>query len=228
MKTIIDLQKAVGFPSDGIFQQSINGSTIEVLLNDYAEKIDNVLYTQYGNRQLFSQLEFYNALDVEKLDLIRVYILSDMLATEYKWEHLIKTTTIEYNPTENYNMTEKETVTDTKAENSDSTTTSVNGERKTTDINTKSVSPYNTEELTTESQQKADVTENAVTDTNTNNTTYTTNNSTSKELTRSGNIGVTTTQQMLESERRLADYSIVKLIAKEVATIISKGVYYDL
>ena len=151
-----------------------------------------------------------------------------MLATEYKWEHLIKTTTIEYNPTENYNMTEKETATDTKAENSDSTTTSVNGERKTTDINTKSVSPYNTEELTTESQQKADVTENSVTDTNTNNTTYTTNNSTSKELTRSGNIGVTTTQQMLESERRLADYSIVKLIAKEVATIISKGVYYDL
>ena len=39
MKTIIDLQKAVGFPSDGIFKQSISGSTIEVLLNDYAEKI---------------------------------------------------------------------------------------------------------------------------------------------------------------------------------------------
>ena len=36
MKTIIDLQKAVDFPSDGIFQQSISGSTIEVLLNNYA------------------------------------------------------------------------------------------------------------------------------------------------------------------------------------------------
>ena len=228
MKTIIDLQNAVGFPSDGIFQQSISGTTLEQLLNVYADKIDKVLYTQYGNRQLFSELEFNNALDVEKLELIRLYILSDMLATEYKWEHLIKTTTIDYNPTENYNMTERETVTDNKNESNESATTIINGERKTASINTNSVSPYDTDVLSTESQQKADITENSVTDTNTNNATYSTNNTSNKELTRSGNIGVTTTQQMLESERRLADYSIVKLIAKEVATIISKGVYYDL
>ena len=228
MKTIIDLQNAVGFPSDGIFQQSISGTTIAQLLNDYADKIDKVLYTQYGNRQLFSQSEFDNASDVEKLELIRLYILSDMLATEYKWEHLIKTTTIAYNPTENYNMTEKETVTDKKNESNQSETTIINGERKTSSINTNSVSPYDTDVLSTESQQNADITENGVTDTNTNNATYSTNNTSNKELTRSGNIGVTTTQQMLESERRLADYSIVKLIAKEAATIISKGVYYDL
>ena len=129
MKTIIDLQNAVGFPSDGIFQQAISGTTIVPLLNDYADKIDKVLYTQYGNRQLFSELEFNNALDVEKLELIRLYILSDMLATEYKWERLIKTTTTDYNPTENYNMTERETVTDKKNESNESATTIINGKK---------------------------------------------------------------------------------------------------
>ena len=228
MKTIIDLQNAVGYPSDGIFQQSINGTVIEDLLSNYAEKVDNVLYTQFGNRTLYQQLEFSNVLDVEKLELIRVYILSEMLANEYKWEHLIATTTASYNPTENYNMTEIEKIADKKNESTDNTQTLVNGERKSENINTNAVTPFETNVFNDNTQQKENYTEKSVTDTNTNKGTLIANNSIEKELKRSGNIGVTTTQQMLESERKLANYSIVKEIAKSIANIISSNVFYNL
>ena len=228
MKTIIDLQNVVGYPSDGIFQQSIDGSVISNLLSNYAEKVDNVLYTQFGNRTLYQQLEFSNALDIEKLELIRIYILSEMLANEYKWEHLIATTTATYNPTENYNMTESEKITDKKNENTNTTQTLVNGERKGENINTNAVTPFETNVFNDNTQQKENYTENSVTDTSTNNGAFTTNNSIEKELKRSGNIGVTTTQQMLESERKLADYSIVKEIAKSIASVISSNVFYNL
>jgi hypothetical protein len=48
-----------------------------------------------------------------------------------------------------------------------------------------------------------------------------------RELTRSGNIGVTTSQQMAESSLELAQaVRLVETIARDVANLVSKGVYY--
>ena len=53
-----------------------------------------------------------------------------------------------------------------------------------------------------------------------------TNNSTNnRELTRSGNIGVTTSQQMLESERQVAMFNFVQIVAREVVRLISSDMY---
>ena len=53
-----------------------------------------------------------------------------------------------------------------------------------------------------------------------------TNNSTNnRELTRSGNIGVTTSQQMLESERQVAMFNFVQIVAHEVVRLISSDMY---
>lgn len=46
-----------------------------------------------------------------------------------------------------------------------------------------------------------------------------------KTLTRSGNIGVTTSQEMIESERNLARFSFYKEIAHDIARTIAWGVY---
>lgn len=224
MKTIIDLQKVAGYPAEGIFKQSVTNTTLEEMFADYADKIDNVLFTQYGNRELFNSLEFVNALDVEKIELIKTYILSEMLATQYKWEHIIETTKVSYNPTENYNMVEEETANDNKKESD--TVTAENGERKSNFSTTNAVAPYEAETFYNESKQDGNTTETAYTDTNTRE--YTTENELKRKLTRSGNIGVTTTQQMLESERKLADYSVIKQIAHSVANCISYGTYYNI
>ena len=65
------------------------------------------------------------------------------------------------------------------------------------------------------------------TDTQDINTTVTTagNEKTVHEFTRSGNIGATTSQHMIESERQLAMFSVVDLFVKAIADIILIGVY---
>ena len=45
-----------------------------------------------------------------------------------------------------------------------------------------------------------------------------------RDLTRSGNIGVTTTQQMIEQERNVANFSFIKIIANDIKNIILEGV----
>lgn len=56
-------------------------------------------------------------------------------------------------------------------------------------------------------------------------TTTTGDETTVHEITRSGNIGVTTSQQMIESERKLAMFSVVDIFVKAIADIILIGVY---
>ena len=51
-------------------------------------------------------------------------------------------------------------------------------------------------------------------------TTETGTDTTNRELTRAGNIGVTTSQQMIESERKLRDFSAVNLFLNDVANYI--------
>lgn len=62
---------------------------------------------------------------------------------------------------------------------------------------------------------------NSVTDSGINNT----KDSNTHKLTRSGNIGVTTSQQMIESERDLANFNIVNQFCEELNKEILLGVY---
>lgn len=50
-------------------------------------------------------------------------------------------------------------------------------------------------------------------------------NTNERTLTRSGNIGVTTSQQMLESERQIALFSLYKVVAKDIMDILAIRVY---
>lgn len=227
-KTIIDLQRATGFPADGIFKQSIAGTSIESLYNEYAENVDMLLFSQYGHRVLYGALQYESALDVEKMDLIRTYIFSELVANQYKWERLIETTKSTYNPVENYNMVEEETTTDTKDEQTINDIELINGERISNSTNTNAVAPFNTDDMHNQSKQTENSTENEVTDTTHSDNKFLTDNVTVRKLTRSGNVGVTTTQQMLESERRIADFSIAKNLAKSVAGVIASNVYYNI
>lgn len=149
-----------------------------------------------------------------------------------KYEKLIDVYDAEYNPIENYSMTE--TMTDirtpdlqasTTSTASTSTTSKINQTQTTTDtpnnyqqLSVRSVNPYDNSGMRSESQ-------NVVTDsgsrttttaysgdpdsatsssTNTTSATNTGTETTSHTGSRSGNIGVTTSQQMLESELELA------------------------
>lgn len=179
----------------------------------------------------FGERDFYKYYDDENdgSNTNMVKQASDYIALygkshKYEYDKLVDTLSLEYNPIENYSMTEKGT--DTRTPNITQTNRGVN-------TNTVGVDTSITTGKTTFDKSDSFINDTKTTNTGTNtdtqdiNTTVTTagNEKIVHEFTRSGNIGVTTSQQMIESERQLAMFSVVDLFVKAIADIILIGVY---
>ena len=179
----------------------------------------------------FGERDFYKYYDTENMtnNTNMVKQASDYIALygkshKYEYDKLVDTLSLEYNPIENYSMTEKGT--DTRTPNITQTNKGVN-------TNTVGVDTSITTGKTTFDKSDSFINDTKTTNTGTNtdtqdiNTTVTTagTEKTVHEFTRSGNIGVTTSQQMIESERQLAMFSVVDLFIKAIADIILIGVY---
>ena len=150
------------------------------------------------------------------------------------WTRLYKTTQLDYNPIENYDRTEEWTEGENSARSVDAETTGTSTTDSTGSTNTsgtttasatgqKYVSAYNETDFTptekdtntqngnstTEQSEQGNVKVNTAADT-------TTNETEKRDLVRSGrthgNIGVTTSQQMIESERQVSLYNIIDVI----------------
>ena len=199
---------------------------------------DLKLFTIFTSAEMFSyfadkfgERDFYKYYDTENnaSNTNMVKQASDYIALygkshKYEYDKLVDTLSLEYNPIENYSMTEKGT--DTRTPNITQTNKGVN-------TNTVGVDTSITTGKTTFDKSDNFINDTKTTNTGTNtdtqdiNTTVTTagNEKTVHEFTRSGNIGVTTSQQMIESERQLAMFSVVDLFVKAIADIILIGVY---
>ena len=150
------------------------------------------------------------------------------------WTHLLETTKYEYNPIDNYNRKETYTDIEDTSKNSETTvtgksktdsngTSNVNGTVDSGNENNKSVSAYNETDFTPTERDTATQNEtrqsiqsdsgtvnvNANSDSNTDETGKRT---LTHELQSSGNIGVTTTQSMINQERDIAQFNIIDYI----------------
>lgn len=221
-----------------------------ITLNEWAELFPSIqtifdkvstdlkLFTIFASAEMFSyfadkfgERDFYKYYDTENptSNTNMVKQASDYIALygkshKYEYDKLVDTLSLEYNPIENYSMTEKGT--DTRTPNITQTNKGVN-------TNTVGVDTSITTGKTTFDKSDSFINDTKTTNTGTNtdtqdiNTTVTTagTEKTVHEFTRSGNIGVTTSQQMIESERQLAMFSVVDLFVKAIADIILIGVY---
>ena len=221
-----------------------------ITLNDWVELFPSIqtifnkvstdlkLFTIFTPSEMFSyfvnkfgERDFYKYYDNENdgSNTNMVKQASDYIALygkshKYEYDKLVDTLSLEYNPIENYSMTEKGT--DTRTPNITQTNKGIN-------TNTVGVDTSITTGKTTFDKSDSFINDTKTTNTGTNtdtqdiNTTVTTagNEKTVHEFTRSGNIGVTTSQQMIESERQLAMFSVVDLFVKAIADIILIGVY---
>lgn len=126
---------------------------------------------------------------------INVFVAKFLDAKASVLDKLYATTTAEYNPIENYNMVE---------EGSDS------GESSASGSNSDSSTSYNstTPNLTDSSESSSSA-----------------SSSSSHSLTRSGNIGVTTTQQMLQQERDIAEYDFLHHVAELIIDNFTQSLY---
>lgn len=205
----------------GIFQtiQEENNNPFEWLSSDVAKNLDNLLINERcGSRKLSPLFERYIFL-TENLSPYNEKTVCENLAPlviqKYtdKWNKLYSAIiSSDYDPLENYNMEETETPDITRTRDSKTRTkltTSSSGDTSSGVHGFNSGVPVPTDE----SEASSEVT---VEGSDVDNGTYEeSTESGTKELTRHGNIGVTTSQQMLESEIKLREknnfYDIVLL-----------------
>ena len=135
-----------------------------------------------------------------------------------KWKKIYDALMTEYNPLENYSMVEERTpdLEFTETEKHKSTT-----ERETTA--TSSYKGFNAVEpvTITKTDGSEDVTTSGIKADNEKTTTH----KGSETLTRSGNIGVTTSQQMLESELKIRQFDFYKQVYNDIDSILCLSIY---
>lgn len=213
--------------------------------NDYLEQL-NITVEQALN---YFTMDYINAVSLYATEAIGELFAKIANNNAIKYNKLIAAVTADYNPIDNYNMTE--TYDDTRTPDLTATSTGTskstgkaknNQVRNTTDTpdgyqeqSKREVNPYDgtgwrdeSQTTTTQSGTRttsesytgaADETESESTANST--TTQTGQEKIHHELTRKGNIGVTTSQQMLEAEMQLAaKTNIFKIIEHDIASEI--------
>ena len=211
---------------------------------DFQNEMRNAMSLLYGNYHL----RMYYDIDMEQIPTICSYVYS---MNSYKYEGLYHSELFEYNPIENYSMTESGT-----EENSGTDSTTVNKGEQTNDevlgqrsdsVNhgkhgqsvEEKVSPYETESYKPKTKTETSIdsysdnitngeqnnlyTEGAREDRS--NTVY--GKKTDTNLTRKGNIGVTTSQQMIMSEREVRNFSVIKVICGDLISYLCSRVLED-
>ena len=139
-----------------------------------------------------------------------------------KWKHLSDALTAEYDPLQNYSMEEIRTP-DLEEGQTRNEKTDIKTERDTSASS--KYRGFNSDDASLVSQTDGtdDVeTTGAKAD---NETSTTTTHTGTETTTRSGNIGVTTSQQMLESELKVRQYDLYKSIYEDIDSVLCLSIY---
>ena len=195
---------------------------------------------------IFSNIHFFEPLGISSLEIYTVftikyfnfiYISNDFtevasiisnLSEIYNNEYTTKVSMLlmDYNPIENYNSSETETTSSentTTSGNENTTTTTTNSTTENSGETTNKVSPYDSENFSNDNNSNSSNTSNVNgTDTTsiTDSGNISSNGTLTRTLTRKGNIGVTTTQQMIESEYELRAKNLVFEFLEKVSKFI--------
>lgn len=167
------------------------------------------------------------------------------------WTELMETLNYDYNPIHNYDRSEEITDTtrkeytddkngtsESRMQSKDVGTSSVNGKINRTEgsenkVSAENVNTYQPNERTDntieeKTEQKTDTSATADDSGNGKTTEHSTGNETvtytHRNITK-GNIGVTTTQQMIEAQRNIVRYSVIEEIAMDYRDTFCLGIY---
>ena len=145
-----------------------------------------------------------------------------------KYNKLLATEKLEYDPIENYSMTESGTDVRTPdlVSNTTASGTSTGTATNTADTTTAVTTYDNTADFINQNKGTDNSTSTTSAENSTTGKTTTTGTEkTTHEFKRSGNIGVTTSQQMIQSEREVADFSALAQFVTDMANIICLSIY---
>ena len=213
------LQKAIeyccnseGIDINGFYDGTISSQNRRTIIFDLFDAVSGGLYITAGIHQRFAS----------------------------KWKHIWDALNTAYNPLENYSMLEertpditKERTLDTTEERTPNTTKTTNGKGTTKTDSETGVFGFNSPQPnpsgTIDGNQSDEIINRTETETGTDTTTeggtITDTESGKETLERSGNIGVTTSQQMLQSEFEVRKYDFYKEIYKDIDSILCLKIY---
>ena len=194
----------------------------------------NYLYNHSGNKEESCLLSNYVFVNDNSLDILNNIIKNIYLD---KWNKLYNVLNSEYNPIENYNRVENTTINNTGNE---TTNENINNSEvltgghtnNNTNENTHKISAFNDVNFSNDSNDVNNSTDvftyNDETKTNTGTNISSKNNTGTNEThsTISGNIGVTTTQQMIVREIELRKYNLVNEFYSDLDNLLTIGIYF--
>ena len=186
---------------DGIF--SLLQPKFEWMSVEDAKTLDLDYYLNHGQRSISPLYEQLINQQANNVDFNALNKLVDIIYLKFKdkWNRIydsyIKST---YNALENYSMVEVEK-TNTKVTSTDNTKGGSYG------FNSDVSVPVNDSNSTSVVEGKGE--------------------DNKRELTRSGNIGVTSSQQMLEQELQLRKYNFYEELFKDVNSVVTLSIYCD-
>lgn len=199
----------------GIFHQLATNNQFEFITNESAINLDVDYYLSRSGKKFISNL-YDNLIEnyPNEDPLIR---LSKIIETRYKdkWLRIYETLKKDYNPINNYDMIEVETpdLEDHRVTKMDQ---DVSNETDLNDYGFNSNNPVPTSKNITRLTGSG---ENNKTD-------ETINRTGTRTLTRSGNIGVTTSAQLVEGEVKLrALYNMIDIIYNDVDKVLCLSIY---
>lgn len=139
-----------------------------------------------------------------------------------KWKKIYDALLTEYSPLENYSMVEERTP-DLTFDDTTNSKSEITSDRTTNATN--SYKGFNADDPVVVNQ--TDGTDNVTTSgASEDNEIHKVSTQTGSEtLTRSGNIGVTTSQQMLESEFKVREYDFYKMVYNDIDSVLCLSIY---
>lgn len=201
--------------------------------NDVSGNQLDIIYhgSRSGNKIIGSLIENY--LDNNTVSDDNKIIIAQAIYTIYikNWNALYKTLSLEYNPIENYSMTETENVQDTHKGTLESNGNNTNTYIETTIVDNTSNNQlwgFNSTDSVNSDKQTGDTTrdvESTMDSTHKNTDRETKDITSDRTLKRSGNIGVTTSQQMIESERQLWLWNFFESVFSDIDKILVLKIY---
>ena len=185
-------------------------------LSDY----NNYFVTKYRGWEVSSIYE--NAQGNIIQGLINLDVTNLIISNTYKYSTLYNTTRLNYDPIANVDGMETITTTKEGSETNSGSNTFTPGSTSTT---TRKSSAYDDTELR---ENAKDITTSSGAD----NAEYSNTKSFDNyrevvQNVRKGNIGVTSTQNLIEQERNISLFSIIDIVCSDIAHLILLGVYPD-
>lgn len=210
---LIDYIKSLN-DNDNRFIPTLQRFITHEYIKDYSDNVDD---WALDLDILFSNKYASLVLVTENLDDISHIKNGAMTSNFYKWDKLYDTLNLEYNPIWNVDGEELTTV-----EYGEHTTNNTIGKRNANTIEQGYTFPYDENSKTQTAENNISVSSDAVNDSSVSN-----QHTDTTTLSRKGNIGVTSTQHLINEERQVAMFSFWEVVYKDIIEAITIPYYEE-